>query len=170
MTEYKTIKGQAWIEGEALVQEQVMLIPGKSAITNVVALIPNIWEDLTSNSGTYFTGVKKAGYFYWEVTMTDSENDEVEITTQFECPRPKDGLFTEPYDPDSVSGDYAKYWVAKMKEASENYEKAYAIQRKEILLKGTEYYDTSIEAIKSVDDIVETNSNLGDITSLLGLF
>jgi len=170
MTEYKTIKGQAWIEGEDLVQEQVMLIPGKAAITNVVAIISNIWDDLTSASGTYHTGVKKAGYFYWEVTMTDSENDEVEITVPFECPRPKEGLFTAPYDPEAVEGDYAKYWVQRMKEASENYEKAYAIQRKEILLKGTEYFDTNIEGIKKVDDIVETNSNFGDITSLLGLF
>ena len=56
-----------------------------------------------------------------------------------------------------------------MKTASENYEKAYAIQRKEVILKGTEYLNSEGSIVK-VEDKVESNSNLGDIMNLLGLF
>ena len=169
MADYKIIKGQAWIVNDSLVQDQIMLIPGKAAISNTVALVDNIWDDLTSASGTYIQG--KPGYFYWEYEMTDTEDDEVTRTVHFECPRPKYGLFEEPYDPELVEGDYAKYWVAKMKETAENYEKAYAIQRKEIILKGTEYFDPITEDIITVDDeVVETNTGFGDITNLLNLF
>lgn len=168
MADFKTIKGQAWIDGKSLVQEQIMIIPGRSAVTNTIVLVQDIWEDLTSASGTYKSNEKK-NYFYWEYKVTDSENDEVELDIKFECPRPKAGIFKEPYDPDSVEGDYAKYWVSKMKEASENYEKSYAIQRKEILLKGTEYMDTDGNYV-TIDDSVESNTNLGDIMNLLNLF
>ena len=167
MADYKIIKGQAWIDKDALVQEQIMIIPGRPATTNVVALIPDIWEDLTSSGGTYKSNGGK--YFYWEYEMTDSENDDAVVTVRYECPRPKPNLFPEPYDPESVDGDYAKYWVERMKTASENYEKAYAIQRKEIILKGTEYLDSEGSIVK-IEDKVESNTNLGDIMSLLGLF
>lgn len=167
MADYKVIKGQAWIDGNALVQEQVMIIPGKTSTTNTVCLIEDIWEDLTSASGTYRAG--KPGYFFWEVTMTDSENDENEITINFECPKPKEGLFTEPYNPDAVDGEYAKYWVEKMRIASENYEKEYAIQRKEVLLKGTTYLDYNMDPV-TIEDKVEKNTGFGDIMNLLNLF
>lgn len=167
MADFKVIKGQAWIDGNALNQEQIMIIPKRPAITNIVSLIPDIWEDLTSASGTYKSNGN--GYFYWEYQQTDSENDDLEVTIKFECPKPKPGLFNEPYDPDSVEGDYAKYWVGRMKTASENYEKAYAIQRKEVILKGTEYLNSEGSIVK-VEDKVESNSNLGDIMNLLGLF
>lgn len=169
MADEKIIKCQAYICGNSLVQEQIKLYPYGSTDMTVV-LIENIWDDLTSASGTYQVGVKKAGYFYWEYQMTDSEDDNIEVTVHHECPRPKDGLFMPPYDPDAVEGDYAKYWVEKMREASENYEKAAAIQRKEVLLKGTEYFDPVLEGIRTIDDMVETNSNFGDIMSLLNLF
>lgn len=167
MADYKVIKGQAWIDGNSLVQEQIMLIPGRPAITNIVSLVPDIWEDLSSGSGTYKSNGKN--YFFWEFQQTDSEVEDSEVTVKFECPRPKPGLFKEPYDPDSVDGEYAKYWVERMKTASENYEKASAIQRKEIILKGTEYLDSEGNIVK-IEDKVENNSNLGDIMSLLGLF
>ena len=64
---------------------------------------------------------------------------------------------------------HAKYWVGRMKVASENYEKAYAIQRKEVILKGTEYLNSEGSIVK-VEDKVESNTNLGDIMNLLGLF
>jgi len=171
MADFKTIYGQAWINEDSLVQEQIMIIPGKSAVTNVVSLVSNIWDDLTSASGTYHKGTKP-GYFYWEYDMTDTENDEVTRKVQYECPRPKFDLFEEPYDPESVEGDYAKYWVERMKTASENYEKNYAIQRKEVLLKGTTYLGYVGEDIlpTTIEDQVETNSNFGDIMNLLNLF
>lgn len=171
MAEYKIVKGQAWINNDSLVQEQIMIIPGKSAITNVVAIVENIWDDLTSASGLYKCG-SKPGYFYWEYEMTDTEDDDVTRTINYECPRPKPGLFSEPYDPESVEGDYAKYWVERLKTAKENYEKEYAIQRKEILLKGTTYLGYMGDDIvpTTIDDMVVVNSEFGDITNLLNLF
>ena len=168
MADSKIIKGQAWIDGISLVQEQIKITAGVSAVTETVVLVEDIWEDLTSASGLYQQG--KPGYFYWEYQMTSIDDDSTEVTIKYECPRPVYGLFKEPYDPESVEGDYAKYWVSKIKEASENYEKAYAIQRKEILLKGTEYFDPVHEDIKTVDDMTVMNTDLGDITNLLGMF
>jgi hypothetical protein len=58
----KIIKGQAWISGNSLVQDQIMIIPGVDSVSNVVCLIEDIWEDLSSSSGQYKTNGK--GYFY----------------------------------------------------------------------------------------------------------
>lgn len=167
MSESKTLKGQAWIQGDSLVQEQILLVPGKISTINIVSLIPNIWEDLTSDSGEYKTNGK--GYFYWEYKMTDTTNDDVEVTIKFECPKPKYGIFKEPYDPEQVSGEYSKFWVNKLKIASENYEYKSAIQKKEIVFPGTGYVDQNGEYIK-VEELRVNNSDIGDITNLLNIF
>ncbi len=170
MSESKTIKGQAWINGDALVQEQVLIVPGSlvGSVTNVVSLIPNIWEDLLSANGTYKYNSKK-DYFFWEIQQTSMEDD-TDITIRFECPRPKEGLFEEPYDPESVEGEYAKYWVGKFKIASENYEEKIAIQKKEIVFPGTSYYDVSKEEMVTTEETRVKNNDLGDIENLLSLF
>ena len=43
MSESRIVKGQAWIQGDKLVQEQILITPGSVSSTNVVALIENIW-------------------------------------------------------------------------------------------------------------------------------
>lgn len=163
----KIIKGNAWIQGNSLVQEQLIVLPKKDIITNVITLIEDIWADLTTE-GTYKYNKSKR-YFYWEYKATSREDDDVEITVNFECPRPKEGLFSEPYDPESVEGEYAKYWVGKLKEAQENFEYKSAIQKKEIVFPGTGFVDQEGNYVK-VDEIRVNNDDLGDITNLLGMF
>lgn len=168
MEDFKIIKGQAWISGDSLVQDQIMVIPGVDSVSNVVCLIKNIWEDLVSSSGQYKTNDK--GYFYWEYKQTFIDNPDLEITVNFECPSPKPGLFSEPYDPDAVQGDYAKYWVNKFKIAAENYEERIAIQRKQITFPGTEYIEANSGQIREIEQVTVDNTDLGTIENLLTLY
>lgn len=164
----KTIKGQAWISGNSLLQDQTIISTTGAVSSNVVALIDNIWEDLTSSNGTFKSNDKKT-YFYWEYKMTDSFDDTVEVTVKIECPRPKNGLFTEPYDPSVGKNDWEKYWLSKFKVAYDNAAKYYTIQPKEIVFPGTEYVNPQGEVV-TVEERSEANNNLGDITNLLTLF
>lgn len=167
MSETKTIKGDVWIQGNSLVQEQILVVAGKDSYSNVVTLIEDIWQDLLSDSGTFKSNGKN--YFYWEYYMTDTENDDTEVKINYECPRPKEGLFEKPYDPDEYDSEYAKYWVGKLKTAEENYENCAAIQKKEIVFPGTRYIDQNGEFIE-VKETKISNTDLGEITNLLNLF
>lgn len=167
MSKSRIIKGQAFIIGDALVQEQILITPGNTSTSNTVELIKNIWEDLKTD-GTYKSN-KKKNYFFWEYKMTDTENENSEVTIKFECPQPKEGLFEEPYDPDTVEGDYAKYWVKKLKTSTENYEYKAAIQKKEIVFPGTRYVNQEGEVVEVKESRI-SNTDIGDITNLLGLF
>lgn len=166
MSESRIVKGQAWIQGDKLVQEQILITPGSVSSTNVVALIENIWEDLIG-AGTYKTNGR--GYFYWEYKMTDTEDDNVEMVVKFECPKPKEGLFQEPYDPSKCSGEYSKYWVGRLKTAVDNFELKSTVQRKEVIFPGTTYVDSKGDVVE-LEDTKFSNNDLGDITNLLNIF
>jgi hypothetical protein len=116
-----------------------------------------------------FAQESKLENFYWEYEMTDTENEDSVIKVKMECPQPKEGLFEEPYDPETVEGDYAKYWVKKLKESTENYEYKAAIQKKEIVFPGTRYVNQEGEVVE-VEESRISNNDIGDITNLLGLF
>ena len=164
----KIIKGQAWVSGDSLVQDQILLTENGKSSENTVVLIANIWDDLTKASGNEYKTNNK-GYFFWEVEMTSMENDDIIVKVNIECPKPKQGLFQEPYDPESVDSSYAKYWVGKMKTAQENYENEYAIQRKEVVFDGCTYLDQEGQEVE-LPDYTFNNSDIGDITNLLSLF
>lgn len=166
MSESRIVKGQAWIQGDKLVQEQILITPGSVSSTNVVALIENIWEDLIG-TGTYKTNGR--GYFYWEYKMTDTEDDNVEMVVKFECPKPKEGLFQEPYDPSKCSGEYSKYWVGRLKTVVDNFELKSTVQRKEVIFPGTTYVDSKGDVVE-LEDTKFSNNDLGDITNLLNIF
>lgn len=166
--ETKIIKGQAWISGDSLVQDQILITSDGKSSENTIVLIADIWSDLTAASGNQYKTNNK-GYFYWETEMTSLEDDDAMVTINVECPKPKPGLFQEPYDPESVDSSYAKYWVQKMKTAQENYENEYAIQRKEVVFKGTTYTGQDGEIVE-IPDYTFINSDLGDISNLLSLF
>lgn len=163
----RIIYGQAWIHGDKLLQDQTTFTTEGRCTDSTKVLIENIWDDLTS-AGTYKCNEAK-NYFYWEYTRTKLDDDYSTVTMKIECPRPKPGLFEKPYDPESVTGDYAKHWVERMKRASENGEKAYTIQKQEVLLRGTSYINQNGETV-TIDDITIDNDDLGDITNLLSLF
>lgn len=184
----KTILGQAWVFKDSLLQDQIE-VTTNGMFEKTVTLIENIWDDLTdeSPSDNYHYKTNGKGYFYWEVKMTSLEDDDIEVSVFIECPRPKPGLFPEPYDPsdyDENSKPYSNYWVTKLQIAQKNYENEYAIQRKEVTFKGFgegEYQDQTGSTEFTEDgetkdyseiygDYTFTNSDIGDITNLLSLF
>lgn len=165
--ESRIIKGQAVIQGDSIVQDQIMFIPGQEASTNTVVLLENIWDDLCSDSGTFKEG-KKPGFFYWEFKETDTSED-VDIDVKLECPRPKDGLFDYPYKIESSDSKYAKYWKNKFIEGEKNYEDNISLQKKEVTFPGTKYVDQKGNLIELKETKVQ-NNDLGDISNLLGMF
>ena len=50
----KIIKGQAWISGNSLVQDQILLTDNGKSSENTVTLIDDIWDDLTKASGNKY--------------------------------------------------------------------------------------------------------------------
>lgn len=158
----KTIYGQAWICGDSLVQDQIMVVPEVDSFSNTVVLIQNIWDDLTSASGQYKTNGN--GYFYWEYTQTLIDNPDVEVTVNFECPKPKPGLFSEPYDPTNARGEWEKFWLTKYKTASDN---PLSIQKRVIRFPEDEYYEWGKGEFKKIPESVVKNTDLGPIDTLL---
>lgn len=183
MTESKILYGQAYIvrrgiddssnkEGKviySLVQDQFLVVPSQAVAKNTIELVGNLVNDLKSE-GTYKWNGKK--YFYWEYQMTDTTDDDVVTTEKFECPPPRyfgDNFFKDTDTIDTVQGDYSKYWIQKIETARENFEYKEAIQKKEIIFPKTQYVNSNGELVK-VDEIRVANTDLGDITNLLGLF
>ena len=172
----KIIYGQAYIvkrpennKGRvlfSLVQEQTLIIPGQGTANNTVELIGDVISDLKSE-GTYKYNNKR--YFYWEYKITDSEDDDVQLTVKYECPQPSyfgDDFFGPEDTEDTVKGEYAKYWIKKFNVARDNFEYKAAIQKKEIVFPGTSYVNQKGELVE-VKEIRNTNTELGDITNLL---
>jgi hypothetical protein len=164
----KVIKGQAMIVGDSLVQTQTLILPNGTVAENEVKIIPNIWEDLTSTEGTFKWNAKKT-FFYWEYDQTDSEDDTNEVKVIIECPKPKKGMYEEPYEIQNNSSEWEKFWLNKFKTAQKNYEEAYAIQKKEIIFPESQYVNQEGEQVVVNKKIVE-NDDLGDISNLLSIF
>lgn len=165
--ESRIIKGTAGIQGDSIVQDQILFIPGKEPSHNTVIIVEDIWADLTSNSGTFKKG-DRPGFFYWEIKETDTSED-IDIDVKLECPQPKSDLFEYPYVQNSSDNDYVKYWKAKFIEGEKNYEEAISIQKKEITFPGTKYVDQNGDLIELKETKVD-NTDIGDISNLLGLF
>lgn len=165
MSNSKIIKGQTWISGDKLIQEQMTFKVGKQPTTETVVLIEDIWKDLNSDKGTYKSNSKKT-YFYWEVEQSNLDDEIVKV--MIECPKPKDGMFNPPYDK-KVNGDWATYWNGKFKTAYDNFQARSTIQPKEVVFPGTEYVNPQGDIVKVEERRVE-NTDFGDITNLLGLF
>lgn len=171
----KIIKGQAWISGVSLVQDQI-LITTKGTSENTVVLVPNIWTDLTTFSDSHEYKTNKNGYFFWEVEMTSMEDDDTIVKINIECPKPDVNIdpFRNP-EPDNgwssseIAENYAKYWVAKLSKIMENAENEYAIQRKEVVFEGMTYQDQEGQDVE-LSDYTFINTDIGDITNLLSLF
>jgi len=166
MATTKTIYGQPFRFGDSILQDQTLVTSDGQISENRVCLIENIWDDLLSNSSNVKSnGNENRPYFYWEFTQTNIEGED--ITVQIAAPKPKNGLFESPYDPETGSSDWAKFWLGKFKTAEENAD--YTIQPKEIVLHGTKYIDTSGDLVEVEERRIE-NNHLGDITNLLLTF
>lgn len=170
MDDSKTIKGQAWIIGDKLIQEQILLLTNGNSSTNNVAIIDDIWKNLVDGSETYPVKYNdKKNYFYWEYQMTDTLDDTTEITVKFECPTPKEGLFTEPYDPSTAKTEWAKYWLTKYKTTQDN-AKIMNIQKTEYTLPGSKILNFGTGLQETQEDITFKNNDIGDISNLLSMF
>ena len=167
----KTILGQAWIFEDKLIQEQILLLSNGSTSTNQVAIISDIWDNLV-NGGDAKYPVKtndKKNYFYWEYDMNDTLDDTIVNKIKIECPMPKEGLFTAPYDPTTGKTDWAKYWLTKYQDTEKNAE-VMKIQKTEYTLPGTKRLDFSTGQQTTTEEIKIENNDIGDITNLLSMF
>jgi len=121
-------------------------------------IVSDIWADLYN--GTNHLYVKKNNnHFFWVYDYTnDKAIDEKRL---YECPSyPISQTF-----PSTANGDYVNYY----KKIQERSGKVYRIQPTEVILKGTSYIDEwGNERI--YEDTVWYNTDLGDITNLLGTF
>lgn len=177
MADTTTILGQAWIYGNSLVQDQILITSDGKSSENTVPIIENIWEDLTSLSDSHEYKTNKKGYFFWEVNMTSLEDDHETVKVNIECPKPDIdtiNLFKNPepnenWTPEEISENYAKYWITKLAKIIKDAENEYTIQRKEVVFKGTEYLDQEGNTVE-IPDYTFKNSDIGDITNLLSLF
>ena len=186
----KIIKGQPYIQGDSLVQDQTKITnKGKAIDIPAAVIIEDIWENLKNNTPyTYDNGSKsyktnsKKDYFYWEVKQTSIESDDIEVTINFECPKPKEGLFDDLWesniDPENETvlsmGDYTAYWYKKVYTARTNYQNEMTIQKKEVTFEPVTMTDYSNENFGEVKEVVPgytiKNDDLGDISNLLSLF
>ena len=179
----KTVKGQAWVEGDSLKQEQLLMLPGSSIVSeNIVSLIDNIWDNLAEEEGndpTYGYKTNKKRYFYWEVKMTDTADEMNEVTVKVECPKPDmkffEKIFGENIEPsewdiEKATGSYAKYWAGVFKTADQNNKANFAIQKKVITITEGSTMDFKTGQIVETRQIKVDNNDIGDITNLLGLF
>lgn len=159
-----TIYGQAFISGDSLVQDQI-LITDKTQSENTVIIIDDIWEDLMSSSGKWKEG--KNGYFYWEVEMTDTEDSDKKVKVKISCPKPGPERFNFNFTLSDTDSGWAKYWKAKMKSVEESpYNSINAVQPKEITLPGTKYINQNGETVE-IKSTKVIRDNLGDIQNLL---
>ena len=94
----KTIYGQAWVQGDSLVQEQLLVSsdPKIPVTENVISLIDNIWDNLTTDKESSTYGYKTNGkkYFYWEVEVTSLEDETVKV--KIEAPVPTREVYVIP--------------------------------------------------------------------------
>ena len=162
--ELKTVYGQAFISGKALVQDLISFTEsGQSEST--IEIIPDIWEDLMSTSGTAKTNGK--GYWYWEVEMSDTEDPDKKVKVKISCPKPEPSLFDFKFEEQGGDSDWVKYWKSKMKETQKNlYNSTNGVQSKEVTLPGTKYINQNGDTVE-VEKTVVTRNDLGDIQNLL---
>lgn len=160
----KIIYGQAFINENSLVQDQI-LITENTQSENTVILIENIWEDLMSASGKFKK--EKNGYFYWEVEMTDTEDSDKTVKVKVSCPKPEPSRFDYKFEESENDSEWTAYWKEKMRKTESSiYNSTNAIQPKEVTLKGTKYVDQNGKTIE-VKETKISRDNLGDIQNLL---
>lgn len=163
-TTTKTIYGQAYINGNSLVQDVVLFVNNTQS-ESTVEIIKDIWVDLKSSSGTCKTNGK--GYWYWEVEMTDIEDTDRKIKVKIDCPKPDPSIFDYDFEAAPEDSDWTKFWKGKMKEVQDNiYNSTNGLQQKEVTLPGTKYIDQNGEVVE-LRELKYTRDDLGDIQNLL---
>lgn len=174
-TKTKTVLGQAFVNGQRLVQDQIFMIilPGGkvNSSMNHVTLIEDIWEDL---KGSDKYGVKhgKGDYWYWEIDVTDTETEKV-TKMKVQVPRPGQMVFwneeKKEFDLEESKEDteWASYWKKRISDYinSPSY-KENAISPVEVTFPESKYLDQNgNEIVKK--EITFNRDDLGDMDNLL---
>lgn len=172
------IKGQAWVSGNELLQDQIVFLNGIPT-ENTVVLISDIWDNLFKNGdNNYVVKSNKKGYFYWEVPVTPIDNDNIGQLNEkmlIECPKPREDQFdrlneVQVEEGEDVSEVWAKYWKKRFDTTLKNAEEKMTIQRKEVIFGGSNYIDPNGEPKTIEEKHVQTDHELGSIANLLMMF
>ena len=177
MSESNVIKGQAWIKGDKLLQDQIVFL-NNIPTENIVVLISNIWDNLLKGpkEGEPTAKTNGKGYFYWELEINSIDNESELVKFLVECPKPREEDFIESSEEASNlatykdSSEWANYWYERYKTAMENAEKKMTIQRKEVVFGGSNYIDPNGEPQTIEEKHVQTDHVLGSIANLLMMF
>lgn len=178
-TATRIVYGQAFVSGNSLVQEQLLMIqmPNGSATTseNHVVLIPNIWEDLKKSTETYNVKQVKDEFWYWDddkLVMTDMETEK-SVKVKVQIPRPSLDIFRDPEtnaldlkakDEDS---DWVKFWKERLsKHVNSLYNSINAISPVEVTFPESSYLDQNGNVVKK-DAITFHRDDLSDLDNLL---
>lgn len=164
----RTVKGQPWISGDSLVQDQILLVTtdGREVrqAEGLCVLIENIWDDLTSTTGTW---KKKKKQFFWEVEVSDTAGDsgsDATVKVLVECPKPGPELFKFDFEPAEGDSEWTIAWKEKFKTTEASiYNSKNAVYRKEIILPGTKYIKFG-NVLTSEQDVAVEDEN-GNFTS-----
>ena len=76
----KVCYGQPYILKDQLIQDTVTFSEGGQVYNGTNVVIEDIWEDLMADSHQYKKSGKK--YFYWEVSITNDEDELITIISQ----------------------------------------------------------------------------------------
>lgn len=177
MSDSRTIKGQAWVSGNELLQDQIVFL-NNIPTENTVVLIPNIWENLMKGGAE---GEPKAetngkGYFYWKLEINSIDDDSEMVSFFVECPKPRVEDFEnseeciKALEENSTKSEWAKYWYERYNTAMENGKEKMTIQRKEVVFGGSSYVDPNGELKTIEEKHVQTDHELGSIANLLMMF
>jgi len=175
--ENRIIKGQAWVSGDKLLQDQIVFL-NNIPTENTVILIPNIWKNLMEGPEGEEPEAKTngKGYFYWKLKMNSIDNDSEVVDLLIECPKPRVENFEnseeciKELERNANSSEWAKYWYDRFVTAMENAEKKMTIQRKEVIFGGSSYIDPNGEPKTIEEKHVQTDHELGSIANLLMMF
>lgn len=178
-TATRTVYGQVFVSGKALVQEQIFMIqmPNGSASTseNHVTLISDIWEDLKKDLGTYKVTQVRDDFWYWDddkLVMTDMETEK-EVKIKVQIPRPSIDVFrnkeTGALDLEVSDSDtpWTKFWKERLaKHVNSPYNSINAISPVEVTFPESSYLDQNGNVIKK-DAITYKRDDLSDLDNLL---
>ena len=120
-TKMRIVYGQPYINGRSLLQDQILMIsmPNGSvnSSSNLVILIPDIWEDLKKQTGKFSVKQAKGNVWFWDdkdLVVTDTESEKnIKFRVQIPIPtvevfRNSKGMLDLEYDRDD--NEWTKYW------------------------------------------------------------
>lgn len=171
----KIVKGQAFVSGKSLVQDQIFMVvlPNGRANSSVnhLILINDIFEELQKDNTEYVPTQLKGDTWYWDIEVTDIETEK-QVKQRVIIPRPTMQDFWDEekgnYDLDPENGtEWAKYWKGKIKAYVDSpYNNVNALSPVEVTFPGTKYLDQNGNLIEK-PEVTIRRDDFGDLDNLL---